>query len=228
MTEEIKIHYNETTGDFFKENKILVGTITHNGFKQYCVNGSSFLGHRKAWEIFYGYIPLYVYHLDGNKHNNKIDNLYESHSIIRETKISEDDKYLYHCWGMIKQRCYNKKTHAYKDYGKRGIRVYSDWINNFPEFKKHVGHRPTKNHSIDRIDVNGNYEPGNIRWASVEEQAYNKRNTIKISGLTIKEISTKYGVSIDTIKYRIKAGMTFNQIIFNGSLRNIKRGNKIG
>lgn len=219
MTEEIiHLKYDHKTGEFFKGEILLQGTVKKH--RQYYVNGEYFLGHRKAWELFYGEKPKYIYHLDGNKLNNKIDNLYESQTILRETKIKPQDKYLYECWSMIKQRCFNKKNAAYKYYGKRGIKMCKKWRNDFFEFKKYIGHRPTKKHSIDRIDVNGNYEPDNVRWATVCEQANNKRNSLKIKGLTIKELSKKYGVSAHSLEYRIKAGMTFDKIVFKGSLRN--------
>jgi hypothetical protein len=80
----------------------------------------------------------------------------------------------YNIWvGMI-QRCTNSKNKDYKNYGGRGIIVHPDWLS-FENFYNDIGKRPTDNHSIDRIDVNGNYGKDNCKWATLEEQATNKR-----------------------------------------------------
>lgn len=84
---------------------------------------------------------------------------------------------LYTTWKGLKQRCYNPNSQRYKDYGGRGIKVCDRWINSFQNFLDDMGERP-KGKSIDRIDVNGNYEPSNCRWASPIEQSHNKRKKI--------------------------------------------------
>lgn len=81
----------------------------------------------------------------------------------------------YSVWRGMKQRCLNPKASYYADYGGRGIKVCEKWANDFGEFYKDVGPRPSSQHSLDRIDVNGNYEPGNVRWATAREQARNTR-----------------------------------------------------
>lgn len=78
-------------------------------------------------------------------------------------------------WVNMKNRCHRPTTSNYERYGGRGIRVCEEWRKSFMPFYQHVGDRPTPYHSIDRIDNNGHYEPGNVRWATVEEQVSNKR-----------------------------------------------------
>ncbi len=81
----------------------------------------------------------------------------------------------YSAWQNMKDRCINIKAKAYKDYGSRGISISPDWVDNFEAFYQSVGPRPTSKHSIDRINNDGNYEPGNVRWATKKEQAVNRR-----------------------------------------------------
>ena len=95
-------------------------------------------------------------------------------------KLSETPEYAIWC-GIIK-RCCNKNNKSYKYYGGRGITVCSRWRNSFKAFLEDVGPRPSKTHSIDRYpDNNGNYEPGNVRWATSQEQAENQRSNILVT-----------------------------------------------
>ena len=115
---------------------------------------------------------------------------------------------LYYIWADMKRRCYAKEREGYKDYGGRGIRVCDEWKNDFTIFKDWAFENGYNDElTIDRIDVNGNYEPSNCRWATWKEQANNKRNktAIEFDGEThsLKEWSEITGIGASTIQKRL-------------------------
>jgi hypothetical protein len=123
----------------------------------------------------------------------------------------------YSAWHRMIQRCVNPKSADYKRYGHRGIKVCNRWINSFQDFLKDMGRSPSKDHSIDRIDNNGNYEPSNCRWATHIEQINNRSSTVFVTydGLTLpfsvfcKQNGLKYG----TAKHWHTDGMSPDEMI---------------
>ena len=122
--------------------------------------------------------------------------------------------------GMIK-RCCNPNEVAYKHYGQRGISICNEWINentgfeNFAKWANDNGYNEKL--SIDRIDVNGNYEPSNCRWVTAAEQSRNKRNNMYLTyngkTMTITEWSREVGCTYNTILYRLLRGWDIEDVI---------------
>ena len=123
----------------------------------------------------------------------------------------------YNIWKGMKQRCNNKNSPHYVWYGGRGITVCDRWykFENFKEdmyqsYLAHVEGFGEKNTTIERIDVNGNYEPNNCKWATIEEQANNTKSNhfIGVNGeqLTMKEAAKKYNIRYQTVYERLHSG----------------------
>jgi len=113
----------------------------------------------------------------------------------------------YAAWMMIIQRCRNPKCHAYRNYGGRGIRVCDRWLK-FVNFIEDVGLRPSDSHSIDRIDNDGNYEPNNVRWATMKEQCRNRRTNHNITHngrtMCMRDWAVEKGMSHELLWWRIR------------------------
>jgi len=116
----------------------------------------------------------------------------------------------YNTWVNIKQRCSNIKNSDYRNYGGRGICVCDRWSKSFSNFLKDMGYAPTANHTIERDDNDGNYEPSNCRWATRSEQRKNQRKAIKINidgtEKTVWEWAEQFKIESSAVCRRIKLG----------------------
>lgn len=123
----------------------------------------------------------------------------------------------YKSWAKMIERCCNAASNDYPDYGGRGISVHESWRSSFQAFLSDMGECPA-GMSIDRIDTNGNYEPGNCRWTTALIQGNNKRNNVMIAHNGVTKTVTQWaritGLNAATIRWRHKHGWP-EQDIFN-------------
>lgn len=128
----------------------------------------------------------------------------------------------YKSWESMRQRCNNPKDKSYNHYGGRGISICERW-NSFEAFYEDMGDKPDGTHTIDRINVNGNYTPGNCRWATQSTQQQNRRNNVmnpvmvrKIrkmftAGKTHKQIADHFNIATMNI-YHLLNGKTWKNV----------------
>lgn len=123
----------------------------------------------------------------------------------------------YACWKNLRRRCCDPNNRQYPDYGGRGISVCARWYFSFENFYEDMGPRPSPDHSIERIENNGNYEPGNCKWATRAEQNRNRRNTHFVmlgdERLCLAEAVRVVGLDRSTIRRRLKRGWDMDRAL---------------
>lgn len=139
--------------------------------------------------------------------NNSIKSCGCLHKEIMSTHGKHDTR-LYRIWVAMKQRCNNPNNESYKYYGERGIKVCDEWRKDFMVFYNWaMNNGYNDNLTIDRINVDGNYEPANCRWITYQEQARNTRKTknITINGEThcLKDWCKILNINYNTVRYRL-------------------------
>ena len=136
--------------------------------------------------------------------------------------------HVYRIWSQMWQRCTNPNNKKYALYGGRGIAVCTAW-EEFGAFAYDMGPRPSPAHTLDRIDSNGNYEPGNVRWATQTEQQNNRRNNrvLVVNGesVTLAELGRMCGMKPALIGQRIdRDGLSVEEAVSKRVVRNGKTG----
>lgn len=136
----------------------------------------------------------------------------ESRTTHGKTKTPE-----YKSWQKIIERCESPLDPAFARYGGRGITIAEAWRKDFPAFLAEVGERPSPHHSIDRIDNDKGYEPGNVRWATPTEQACNRRSNVwvEIGGerMLQKDAVSRFGVPQSTFSRLLLQGLSGDEIV---------------
>lgn len=129
----------------------------------------------------------------------------------------------YNSYNAMMSRCYKISDKRFDRYGGRGIKVCDRWRDSFSNFIADMGIQPSRKHSIERIDRNGDYEPSNCVWATTIEQANNRSNNtlIDINGCTktITQWSRESGINRTVILRRMKRGISGEQLIYKGIIR---------
>ena len=138
---------------------------------------------------------------------------------------------LYRIYQNMKGRCTRTYNSAYHLYGGRGIKVCDEWLEdgkgwiNFANWAIENGYKD--NLSIDRIDVNGNYEPSNCRWTTSKRQGLNRRNTVYHNNEPLMDCAESQNLRYGTLLYREKAGFSENRMFERPKRRIVRYGNTV-
>ena len=137
---------------------------------------------------------------------------YSTHGHTRNRSPSKT----YAAYQSMIVRCTNPKTERWLQYGGRGIRPCDRWLKSFENFLEDMGPCP-RNLSLDRIDVNGNYEPENCRWATNDQQVNNKQSShfFEFFGeiMTVSQWAARTGIAVNTLYSRIKNGWSEDRVL---------------
>lgn len=135
----------------------------------------------------------------------------------RTSRPSVEDLPEHGIWEGMKDRCYLPRSRGYENYGGRGIKVCDRWRGSFKAFYEDMGPRPTPDHQLDRINGDGDYEPGNVRWATRAEQNRNRKNNVVLEfrgeRMCLVDWAKRFGMSKGTLGDRLKRGMSVEEAL---------------
>lgn len=137
---------------------------------------------------------------------------------------------LYKKWIHINERCERENHHNYKRYGARGISMWEGWRNSFPDFAQYLSeleHYGEKGYTLDRINNDRGYEPGNVRWATAKEQQRNTRQNTMLAHngetLCLAEWQERTGINYQTISERLKRGWSAEKALTTPVFKTTKK-----
>lgn len=136
-------------------------------------------------------------------------------AVERSSTHGLSDRPEYSVWNNMLQRCTNPNNPTFQYYGARGITVCDRWASSFANFFADMGSRPSPDHSIERRDVNGNYEPGNCYWATLDVQHSNRRDNVWLEyqgkQYTKSQLAAMAGMSIQVLNSRLNSGWSLEE-----------------
>lgn len=156
--------------------------------------------------------------VDGAKLRNGRKKLcsYAAHKSERPLPLTVEFKSEYQSWTNMRARCLDKTNAKYQIYGGRGITICERWTK-FKNFMLDMGRKPDPKFTIERDDVNGNYEPTNCKWISRKDQGRNKRNSVFVTyqgeRMLLIDLVERLGISRSLVHQRLKLGWTLAQAI---------------
>jgi hypothetical protein len=134
----------------------------------------------------------------------------------RITRHNMSNSSEYSSWESMKSRCLNSNNMFYCNYGGRGIKVCERWMD-FKNFYEDMKNKPNSNYSLDRINVDGNYEPDNCRWVTKDIQDRNKRNSVYLfynnKKYILSDLAKKFNLNQQTLKSRLNKGMSLEKAL---------------
>lgn len=134
--------------------------------------------------------------------------------ISKPRGVNEDTKSKeYRAWAGMKTRCYLTSSVGFKYWGGRGIKVCDRWLHSYKNFLSDMGRAPSKKHTLERKDNNKNYGPDNCKWATMKEQAQNRRGTISVNGVSLFDYCSSNNLPYSRVVNRIRRGWSINDAI---------------
>ena len=178
--------------------------------------------------------PVLVYKTAGNMRRAAITECVDCLKKTRAAKggaVVQGRNKEHNAWRGILCRCYDPKVPEYKYYGGKGVKMCDEWLNSFDAFCEYVGPPPSKKHSIDRIDSNKDYAPGNVRWATPIEQSNNRCKVKKYSyegdEISLPEICRRAGADYNLVRRRVtQHGWTVAEALASTAERSKFEGDK--
>jgi hypothetical protein len=147
-----------------------------------------------------------------------------SREVRAQTRQSKTPEYRH--WINMISRCENPNTPRFEHYGGRGIKISARWRSSFSAFLEDMGRRPSPRHSVDRVDVNGDYEPSNCRWATQTQQMRNFRGnrlvTLRGVTMTLADACDLAPVPYNTVLYRIKRGWPVDDAVMRPQQKGVR------